>query len=373
SYKTGASFFLLSRTIGSGVRLYLVTLILQHLIFDAWNVPFFVTSSVTLFLIWLYTHRSGIKTIVWTDTLQTICLITALILLVVQVSKQLNFESGSFISTIANYKHSTIFVFDDWHSKQNFFKQFFSGIFIAIAMTGLDQDMMQKNLTCKTLSDAKKNMYWYGISFVPLNLIFLTLGAMLLMLASQNNIALPASSDDILPMFATQHLGPLVTLLFVIGIIAAAFASSDSAIASLTTSFAVDILNVQNDEAKKAERKRKLTHIGISVLFIIIMLIFKILNNKSIIDAIYIIASYTYGPLLGLFGFGLFTKLKVNDKLVPIVAIAAPIFCFVLNLITTRYFLFSFGYELLIINGLITFSGMYLLAIITKKSWKLST
>lgn len=370
SYKTGASFFLLSRTIGSGVRLYLVTLILQHLIFDAWHVPFYITASATLFLIWLYTHRSGIKTIVWTDTLQTICLIAALVLLVIQVSKQLNFESGSFISTIVNFEHSRIFVFDDWHSKQNFFKQFFSGIFIAVAMTGLDQDMMQKNLTCKTLRDAKKNMYWYGMSFVPLNLLFLTLGAMLLMLAAQNNIALPASSDDILPLFATQYLGPVVTLLFVIGIIAAAFASSDSAIASLTTSFAVDILGVQKDDVKKAERKRKLTHIGVSVLFVIIMLIFKVLNNKSIIDAIYVIASYTYGPLLGLFGFGLFTKHAVNDRLVPVIAIASPVLCFVLNMATTHFFKFSLGYELLIVNGLITFVGLYLLTLLFPVSVK---
>jgi len=359
SYKTGASFFLLSRTIGSGVRLYLVTLILQHVIFDAWHVPFIVTASGTLFLIWLYTHRSGIKTIVWTDTLQTICLISALMLLVVQVSKQLDLNFGQFVTSMVHQPHSRIFVFDDWHSKQNFFKQFFSGIFIAIVMTGLDQDMMQKNLTCKNLHDAKKNMYWYGISFVPVNMLFLTLGAMMLMLASKNNIALPASSDDILPLFATQYLGSVVTFLFVIGIIAAAFASSDSALASLTTSFSVDILGVQHMDAKTAELKRKLTHIGMSVLFVLIMLIFKMLNNKSIIDAIYTIASYTYGPLLGMFAFGLFTKRKVNDKRIPFVAIASPLLCFGLNILSANLFNYSLGYELLMINGLITFAGMW--------------
>lgn len=363
SYKTGASFFLLSRTIGSGVRLYLVTLILQHVIFDAWHVPFVVTASVAVFLIWLYTHRSGIKTIVWTDTLQTICLISALVLLVIQVSKQLDFGFGEFFSSIANHPHSRIFVFDDWHSKQNFFKQFFSGIFIAIVMTGLDQDMMQKNLTCKSLRDAQKNMYWYGVSFVPLNLLFLTLGAMLLMLATKNNIALPTASDDILPLFATQYLGPVVTFLFVIGIIAATFASSDSALASLTTSFSVDILGVQHDEPKKAERKRKLTHVGMSVLFVVIMFVFKALNNKSIIDAIYTIASYTYGPLLGMFAFGLFTKRPVRDRLVPFIAIASPLLCFGLNLVSTNLFNYALGYELLMINGLITFGGMYLLSL----------
>ncbi len=358
SYKTGAAFFLLSRTIGSGIRLFLVTLILQHLIFDQWHIPFVLTATVAVFLIWLYTHRSGIKTIVWTDTLQTICLISALVLMVAQVAKTLNFGTEGFLSTIFSYKHSRIFVFDDWHSKQNFFKQFFSGIFIAIAMTGLDQDMMQKNLTCRNLRDAQKNMYWYGIAFVPLNLIFLTLGAMMLLLASQNNIALPVNSDDILPLFATQYLGHTVTFLFVIGIIAATFASSDSALASLTTSFSVDILGVKHDEPKIAERKRKFTHIGMSVLFVGIMLIFKALNNKSIIDAVYTIVSYTYGPLLGMFAFGLFSKRQIRDKLMPVIAVISPILCFGLNQLSLTLFNYYFGYELLIINGLITFTGM---------------
>jgi Na+/proline symporter len=282
--------------------------------------------------------------------------------MVVQVSKQLNFNAVDFVSSMIRTHHSRIFVFDDWHSKQNFFKQFFSGIFIAIVMTGLDQDMMQKNLTCKNLHDAKKNMYWYGIAFVPLNLLFLTLGAMLLMLAAKNNIALPALSDDILPLFATQYLGPVVTFLFIIGIIAAAFASSDSALASLTTSFSVDILGVQHMEPKVAERKRKYTHIGMSVVFVVIMLVFKLLNNKSIIDAIYTIAGYTYGPLLGMFAFGLFTKLLVRDKMVPFVAIASPFLCYGLNYLSTNLFHYPLGYELLMINGLITFAGMWMIS-----------
>ncbi len=360
SYKTGASFFLVSRIIGSGIRLFLVTLILQHLIFDAWHIPFVITALGAVFMIWLYTHRSGIKTIVWTDTLQTLCLFSALILMVVHVSKQLNFNFDDLSKAIMHYDHSRIFVFDNWHSKQNFFKQFFSGIFIAIVMTGLDQDMMQKNLTCRNLHDAKKNMYWYGIAFVPLNFIFLTLGAMLLMLASKNNIPLPTSPDDILPLFATQYLGSVVTFLFVIGIIAATFASSDSALASLTTSFSVDILGVNQDDSKTAERKRKLTHIGMSVLFVLIMLVFKVLNNKSIIDAVYTIVSYTYGPLLGMFAFGLFTHRKVKDKMVPWLAILSPIICYGLNLISTTVFNYPLGYELLIINGLLTFIGMWL-------------
>ena len=359
TYKTGASFFLLSRTIGSGIRLYLVTLILQHLIFDNWHIPYVVTALVAVFLIWLYTHRSGIKTIVWTDTLQTLCLVAALVLMLVKVAGNLHFDTGNLLTNIFQFEHSRIFVFDDWQSKQNFFKQFISGIFIAIAMTGLDQDMMQKNLTCRNLRDAKKNMYWYGISFVPLNFIFLSLGAMMLMLAAQNNIVLPANTDDILPVFATQYLGDTVTFLFVIGIIAATFASSDSALASLTTSFSVDILNVKKDEPKIAERKRKLTHMGMSVLFVVIMLVFKALNDKSIIDAVYTIVSYTYGPLLGMFAFGLFTKNQVRDKFIPYVAVLSPVLCFVLNVLSENIFGYKFGYELLIINGFFTFAGMW--------------
>ena len=367
TYKTGASFFLLSRTIGSGIRLYLVTLILQHLIFDQWHIPFVVTAIVAVFLIWLYTHRSGIKTIVWTDTLQTICLVAALVLMVWHVAQQLKVGEEGLFSSIYHYEHSRIFVFDDWHSKQNFFKQFFSGIFIAIVMTGLDQDMMQKNLTCRNLRDAQKNMYWYGISFVPLNLIFLSLGAMLLMLAAQNNIALPARTDDILPMFATQYLGETVTFLFVIGIIAATFASSDSALASLTTSFSVDILNVQKETPAVAERKRKYVHMGMSALFVVIMLLFQALNNKSVIDAVYTIVSYTYGPLLGMFAFGLFTQLNVKDRVIPYVAVASPLICYGLNLLSASLWNYTFGYELLIINGMITFAGMTL---VSKKNRK---
>jgi len=360
AYKTGASFFLLSKTIGAAARLYVVAAILQTVVFDAWNVPFAVTVCATILLIWLYTYRSGIKTIVWTDTLQAIIMIFALILLVVQVALQLKIEQGTLFAALTNHEHERIFVFDDWHSKQNFFKQFFSGIFIAIVMTGLDQDMMQKNLTCRNLKDAKKNMYWYGISFVPVNLLFLTLGLMLLMLAAQNGVILPQKSDEILTLFATNYLGQTVLVLFIVGIVAAAFSSADSALAALTTSFAVDILGVQHQEAAVATRKRKQIHIAISVLFVLIILAFEAINNKSVIDAIYIIASYTYGPLLGLFVFGLFTKIKTEDKYIPFIAIISPILCFSLNFVFEQYLNYKFGYELLMINGLITFAGLWL-------------
>ena len=364
TYKTGASFFLISKTIGAAARLYIVALLLQNIVFNQWNIPFEVTVIATIFLIWLYTYQSGIKTIVWTDSLQAIILVTALILLVVQVSKQLNFSAAELSNALIHSEKTRIFVFDDWQSKQNFFKQFFSGIFIAIVMTGLDQDMMQKNLSCKNLREAKKNMYWYGISFVPINLLFLILGAMLLMLATQNNIPLPALADNILPLFASTYLGQTVLVLFVIGIIAAAFSSADSALTALTTSFSVDILGVQHQEDKRAIRNRRIIHICISILMIFIILAFKVINNKSVIDAIYIIASYTYGPLLGMYIFGLFTKLKANDKAVPYIAIASPVICGLLNYLGTNYWGFSFGYELLMINGLLTFGGMWM----TRKS-----
>jgi len=360
AYKTGASYFLLSKTVGAAARLYVVALILQNIVFDAWHVPFPVTVCSTILLIWLYTFRSGIKTIVWTDTLQAIIMVATLVLIVVQVSKELNFSFAELSSNLIHSDKTRIFVFDDWQSKQNFFKQFFSGIFIAIVMTGLDQDMMQKNLTCRNLKDAKKNMYWYGISFVPVNLLFLILGAMLLMLASQNNIVLPTLADEILPMFATTYLSKTVMVLFIVGIIAAAFSSADSALAALTTSFSVDIMDVQHQDQQKAKRTRMIIHICISIVFALIILIFKAVNNKSVIDAIYIIASYTYGPLLGMFAFGLFTKLKTNDKAIPYIAVASPLICATLDYVSKNFWGFSFGYELLMINGLITFGGMWL-------------
>ncbi|MHB9054574.1 MAG: sodium:solute symporter [Paludibacteraceae bacterium] len=360
SYKTGASFFLLGKTIGASARLYIVALILQQTVFNTWNVPFWVTVCCTIIFIWLYTQRSGIKTVIWTDTIQTVIMIVALALIIIEITQRINLSHTELFAALKNSPATNIFEFDDWHSRQNFWKQFLSGVFIPIVMTGLDQDMMQKNLTIRTLKDAQKNMYWYGISFVPINFLFLTLGAMLLMLASQNGIALPRSSDDILALFATHYLGSTVYVLFVIGIIAAAFSSADSALAALTTSFSVDILGIDklNDE-KKAINIRKKIHVIISIAFIFIILLFKEINDKSVIDAIYTIVSYTYGPLLGLYVFGLFTKLKTNDRIVPYIAVLSPVICYLLNLISKKYWGYAFGYELLMLNGLITFAGLY--------------
>lgn len=364
SYKTGASFFLISKMLGAAARLYLVCIILQHYVFDAYNIPFAVTAIGTVALIWLYTHKSGIRTIVWTDSLQTLCLLLALGLILYNLADKLNLNFGGVIDTIKNSSERRIFVFDDWQSKQNFFKQFFSGIFITIVMTGLDQDMMQKNLSCRNLKEAQKNMYCYGISFVPVNLLFLSLGILLMVAATQINIAIPAKGDDLLPMFAAGgHLGYAVLVFFTIGIIAAAFSSADSALAALTTSFCIDILNTDKLKENEAVRIRKITHIGISTIFVICILIFEAIDSQSVIDTIYTLASYTYGPLLGLFCFGLFTKLKPRDRYVPYIAIASPVVCYMIDILTFNVTGYKFGYEMLMFNGLLTFMGLAALSI----------
>ena len=357
SYKTGASFFLLSKMTGAAVRFYVVCIILQKFVLDALNVPFVITVVVMVGLIWLYTHRAGIKTLVWTDSFQTLCMFAALILIIVNVAHSMNMGVGDTVSSIISDSKSRIFIFDDWVSRQNFFKQFFSGIFIVIVMTGLDQDMMQKNLTCKTLKEAQKDMCTYGFAFVPANLLFLSLGVLLITFASRQGINIPATGDDLLPMFAaTGRLGDLVVILFTIGIVAASFSSADSSLTALTTSFCVDIKGKPEDE-----RLRKISHLMISVLFIIFILLFKTINSKSMIDVIYILCSYTYGPLLGLFAFGLLTKYKVRDNLVPVVALLSPLICYIINIFSSKFWGYEFGYELLMLNGLLTFLGLYLL------------
>lgn len=364
TYRTGSFFFLLSRMLGTAAKLYLVCLILHTHVFQDMHVPFWVIAVGSVALVWIYTHKSGIKTIVWTDTLQTFCLIAALLFIIYFTIQKLDVGFDGIVQTIRHSEHSRIFVFDDWMSRQNFFKQFFSGIFIVIVMTGLDQDMMQKNLSCKSLKDAQKNMYTYGFAFTPVNFLFLALGVLLLTLAAQQNIQLPTLNDDILPMFCTSGiLGGSILIFFTIGIIAAAFSSADSALTALTTSFCVDILGVQREEAKRAKRTRLKVHVMISVLFVLIILAFKAVNNRSVIDAIYMIASYTYGPLLGLFVFGLFTKRKPRDKYVPYICIASPLICLATDFLVKQYVGYTFGYEMLMVNGGITFAGLWLSAI----------
>ena len=361
AYKTGAGFFLLSRTIGAAARLYVAVLILQTYVFDAWNIPFAVTAAGFLLMIWIYTHQSGVKAIIWTDLLQTFLLLTALVIIIWQVAKGLNVDWRGLVQTVQESSHSRIFVFDDWHSKQNFFKQFISGCFVTIAMTGIDQEMMQKNLSCKNLKEAQKNVCTYSLFFIPVNFLFLCLGILLVSYASQNAVVLPVLGDDILPTLVSQgHFGIPAILFFTIGVIAVTFASADSALTGLTTSICVDILNVPQYEESKAKKIRLGVHLAISLAFIGIMLLFKAINNTSVIDAIYTIASYTYGPLLGLFAFGILFKRKTKDKAVPWICILSPILCFAINEVLKSTVNYSFGYELLIVNALFVVIGLYL-------------
>ena len=367
SYKTGAWFFLLSKIVGAAARLYLVAFILQTLVFDSWGVPFVVTVIGIILVIWLYSHKSGIKTIIWTDWLQTILFLTALVLVVWQMSVRLNFNIGDTIAAIGNSSHSRIFVFDDWGSTQNFFKQFFSGMFITIVMTGLDQDQMQKNLTIRTLKDAQKNVVSYGFAFAPINFLFLSLGVLLIYFAEQNGIVLPEVSDNILPIIASEYLGPGVLGVFVVGIIAAAFSSADSALTALTTSFCVDILDMKavsqtKEQGQKDVKIRGVVHIGVSVVFVLIILIIEAIGSDSIITAIYKLASYTYGPLLGLYGFGLYSKVNPRDRYVPYIAISAPVLCFIIEMFLKQHYNYQVGYELLLLNGLITGIGLWLIS-----------
>ena len=368
SYKTGAWFFLLSKIVGAAARLYLVAFILQSLVFDTWGVPFVVTVTGIILVIWLYSHKSGIKTIIWTDWLQTILFISALVLIVWQIASSLELDIRGVATVIRESPRSRIFVFDDWASTQNFFKQFFSGMFITIVMTGLDQDQMQKNLTIRTLKDAQKNVVSYGLAFAPINFLFLCLGVLLLVFASQNSIVLPEVSDNILPVLASEHMGPVVLGIFIVGVVAAAFSSADSALTALTTSFCVDILNMKAVSRTKEQEKRDIAirrrvHVGVSVAFILIILLIEAIGSDSIITAIYKLASYTYGPLLGLYFFGLYSKVKPTDRYVPFVAIAAPVLCFLIEWGMMRLFGYRVGYELLLMNGLLTGLGLWAISL----------
>lgn len=355
SYKTGALFFLLSEMTGTALRFYVVCSILQRFVFGQASIPFGVTVVLLVLLIWLYTRRGGIKTLVWTDTFQTICMMAALLIIIAEVVGKLDMTMGEAFSAVMADSHSRIFVFDDFVSTQNFFKQFISGVFIVVVMTGLDQHMMQKNLTCKTLRDAQKDMCVGGFFFVPVNFLFLALGVLLMMLAAKEGMAIPADSDELLPMFAASGwMGNLVLVLFSIGIVAASFSGTDSALTAVTTSFCVDIKERPTDE-----RLRRVAHLGVCALFALFILMFRVINSTSVIDAIYIVLSYTSGPLLGLFSFGILTRSRVNDKLVPYICVASPLICFAVDQLTTHLTGYKFGYELLLLNGILVFIGLF--------------
>ena len=350
SYTTGACFFLLSKMTGAAVRFYVVCIILQQFVFEPVGIPFIVNVLAMVTLIWLYTRRGGIGTLVFTDTFQTICLFTALIMIILSVTDQLHLSVSEAMTTISNNEMSRIFVFDDWMSPHNFWKQFLSGAFIAIVMTGLDQDMMQKNLTCKSLRDAQKDMCTYGVAFVPANLLFLALGVLLTMVLGTG-----LKGDEMLPAYIQSNShSQLLMMLFTIGIVAASFSSADSALTSLTTSYCVDIRRQAGNE-----RLRKQTHIAMCLFFVLFILLFRALNSTSLINAIYTIASYTYGPLLGLFTFGLFTHRQPHDSMVPAICIASPLLCYALDTTTQYLWDYHFGYELLMLNGLLTFLGLW--------------
>ena len=391
AHRTGASFFLLSKMTGAAIRFYVPCLIIHRFVVVPMLSPgdgsrcdaatygtFGLTVLVMVALIWLYTRRGGIKTLVWTDTLQTVCMFTALILIIYKVMSMLDMTTGEALAAVFSDEHSRMFVWSDGMSKQNFWKQFLSGIFIVIVMTGLDQDMMQKNLTCKTLRDAQKDMCCYGFAFAPANLLFMILGVLLLILASRQGIAPPANSDELLPMFAaTGQLGQTVVVLFSIGIVAASFSSADSALTAMTTTWCVDIARRPGDT-----RLRRRVHLAMAAIFAIIIILVNTLNSTSVIDTIYILCSYTYGPLLGLFAFAIVWRRKVRNtkyenrdesytssddgnpasrKAVTLVCLASPLLCYGLNLLVANVTGYQFGYELLMINGLFTFLGLVML------------
>ncbi|KGL61588.1 MULTISPECIES: sodium:solute symporter [unclassified Polaribacter] len=359
SYKTGASFFLLSRTIGAAFRLFLVANVLQLLLFDAYGIPFWVTVSITILLIWLYTFKGGIKTIVWTDTLQTLFMLIAVGVCIYTISTEM--QITNIFSYVAESELSKTFFFDDVKTGDYFWKRFLAGAFVAIVMTGLDQDMMQKNLTCKNLKDAQKNMFWFTIVLVIVNFFFLALGVLLTDYAQKNGI--DAHKDQLFPIIATKgSLGLTTAIFFLLGLIAAAYSSADSALTSLTTSFSIDILEIDKKKnPEEQEKTRKKIHILFSFVLIATILVFKyFIADQSVIAKIFTFAGYTYGPLLGLYAFGLFTKLQVKDKAVPFICIIAPVLTFLTNYSTIQYFNFDFEFFVLVINGVYSFLGLFL-------------
>ncbi|RMA58482.1 sodium:solute symporter [Ulvibacter antarcticus] len=362
SYKTGASFFLLSRIVGASFRLYLVAIVLQELVFNAMGIPFWVTVTITILLIWLYTFKSGIKTIVWTDTLQTLFMLIAVGVAVYYVASGLGLSGNQIFNFIAESDMSQIFYFEDWKSGDHFVKQFISGAFIAIVMTGLDQDMMQKNLTCRNLKDAQKNMFWFTIVLTIVNFIFLGLGVLLTVYAEQNGI--DAHKDQLFSTIAVQsNMGTGIAIFFLLGLIAAAYSSADSALTALTTSFSIDILDIEKKyDEQKQKRVRKQIHIIMSIVLIVVIISFNyIIGDASVIAKLFTFAGYTYGPLLGLYAFGLFSKWKVKDKLVPYIAIATPFIGYSISFLCLKYFAFDFQFFILILNGFLTYLGLVLI------------
>lgn len=363
SYRTGAWFFFISKMLGAAVRLFLVCVVLQMLVFEPLHLPFILNVIFTVGLVWLYTFRGGVKSLIWTDTLKTVCLIVSVILCIYYIASDLHLDLGGLWQTIRGSEMSQMFYFDDVNDKRYFFKQFLAGVFTMIAMNGLDQDMMQRNLSCKNSRDSQKNMITSGIAQFFVNALFLMLGVLLYVYAATEGIAVPQKSDELFPLIATQGYFPLIVgILFVVGLISSAYSAAGSALTALTTSFTVDILGVKGKSEEQVVHLRKRVHIGMAVVMGVVIFIFNLLNNTSVIDAVYTLASYTYGPILGLFAFGIFVKAQVRDRYIPLVAIASPVLCFILDRNSQVWFGgYSFSYELLIMNALFTFIGLLLL------------
>ena len=361
SYKTGSFFFILSRVIGASFRMFLVVNVLHIFVFQQWGVPFWVTVSIFILLIILYTFKGGIKTIIWTDTLQTTFMLLAVILTLVLITRGLNMDFSTFADKIFNSEYTNVFVVD-WTAKNHWMKQFFSGMFICIVMTGLDQEMMQKNLSCRSLKDAQKNMITFSVVLMVVNFMFLFLGASLFTYANAQGIEIPFRTDDLFPTLAIHYLGPLAGIVFVIGLISAAYPSADGALTSLTTVFCIDFLGLPDKKhlsEKKRTNIRYLVHIGFALLLLAVIIIFSIINDQAVIDKLYTVAGYTYGPLLGLYSFGLFTKRGLRDRWVPIIALLSPVLCYFISDYSVRLLNgYKFGFELLILNGVITFIGL---------------
>ena len=369
SYRTGAWFFFISKMLGAAVRLFLVCLTLQLLVFDPLKLPFILNVIATVALVWLYTFRGGVKSLIWTDSLKTFCLVVSVVLCIYYIASDLNLSFTGMVNTVVDSDFSRFFFFDDVNDKRYFFKQFLAGVFTMIAMTGLDQDMMQRNLSCKNFKDSQKNMITSGISQFFVILLFLMLGVLLYTFTAQNGITNPAKSDELFPMVATGGYFPVIVgVLFIVGLISSAYSAAGSALTALTTSFTVDILGTKGKSEQEVVTIRKRVHIGMAIIMGIVIFIFNILNNTSVIDAVYILASYTYGPILGLFAFGMLTKKQVRDKYIPLVAILSPILCFILQKNSEVWFNgYAFSYELLIFNAFFTFIGLCLLTVNEKK------
>lgn len=366
SHKTGAFFFFISRILGAAFRLFLVAIVWQQFVFDDFGIPFEVTVVISIVLIWIYTNKGGIKTIVWTDTLQTTFMILAVILSIIFICQELDWSFGNFLASSELDNYNNFLVVDNFKTRNHFLKSFIGGMFITICMTGLDQDMMQKNLTCKNLKEAQKNMVWFSFVLVGVTFLFMLLGALLFIYANKNGIEIPMMDDQpktdlLFPEIALKSgLGLSLSITFILGLIAAAYSSADSALTALTTSFCIDFLNLESKSEKEQKMIRKQTHIVMSVVLIVIIIAFKHILSNTVIDSLLIAAGYTYGPLLGLFAFGIFTKFNLKDNYVWIVAIAAVSFIAFLGHLKPEYLGgYELGYELLPINGLLTFIGLW--------------